>query len=87
MALLADVIVGATPPPPSVTVRVKFCEAFGVTPFDAAIVKGYVPTKVVPAIVMSPLELSMLTPEGAPVSEKVIADEPLAVTWNVPPTP
>jgi hypothetical protein len=66
---------------------VKLREAFGATPFDAVIVKLCVPTEVVPAIVMSPLELLMLTPDGAPVSEKVIVGEPLALTWNVLPTP
>jgi len=38
-------------------------------------------------MVINPVELSMLTPEGAPESEKLIGAVPVAVTWNVLPVP
>jgi len=47
----------------------------------------YVPTGTVPAIVITPLELSILTSDGAPLSEYEIGVVPVAVTWNEPPVP
>lgn len=49
------------------TVSVKLCEAEGL--WLAVTVKVCVPTAVVPAMVISPVVLFMLTPVGWPVSE------------------
>ena len=48
------------------TVSVKLCVAFGLVPFAAVTVKVYVPPAVVAAIVISPVPLFMLTPDGCP---------------------
>jgi len=84
LALFLLVIAGATGV--VTTVSVKSCDASGGVPLPAVIVKVYVPTGTIPAaIVISPLELSMLTPVGAPFNEYVTGVVPVAVTWNVPP--
>ncbi|GHV94103.1 hypothetical protein AGMMS50293_04230 [Spirochaetia bacterium] len=56
-------------------------------PFVAVIVKWCSPTAVVPAMVISPVELLIDTPVGCPIKEYVIGIVPVAITWKVPPTP
>ena len=57
-------------------------------PLAAVIVNEYDPAGTVLAIVITPLELSILTPDGAALlNEYVIGNVPVAITWNVPPTP
>ena len=65
VVLLGEVIVGAIAM--ASTVNVKLCVALGLTALEAVIVKVCSPTTVVPAIVIRPVELFMLTPVGAPV--------------------
>ncbi|GHV94105.1 hypothetical protein AGMMS50293_04250 [Spirochaetia bacterium] len=84
-AVLAEVMDGTTKG--AVTVRVKPCRASGSVPFAAPIVKLYSPTAIVPAIVISPVELLIDTPVGCPLKEYVIGIVPVAVTWKVPPVP
>jgi hypothetical protein len=50
----------------SVTVSVKYCVASGDIPLLTVIVNEYVPTGIVPAIVIVPLVLLILTSVGAP---------------------
>src|SRR6266545_4065015 len=77
------------------TVRVKLCVAFGVTPLFAVMVIGYVPPvpgSGVPASVAVPsLLLTKVTPPGsAPVSLMFIdapVGKPVVVTVNVPAVP
>src|SRR6266542_2234124 len=90
VALLALVMAGGW-----LTVRVKLCVAFGVTPLFAVMVIGYVPPvpgSGVPASVAVPsLLLTNVTPLGsAPVSLMLIdalVGKPVVVTVNVPATP
>src|SRR6266545_6032892 len=90
VVLLALVMAGAW-----LTVRVKLCVAFGVTPLFAVMVIGYVPPvpgSGVPASVAVPsLLLTNVTPLGsAPVSLMHIdapVGKPVVVTVNVPATP
>src|SRR6266436_1111818 len=81
----ALVIVGGWP-----TVSVKFCVAFGVTPFCAVNVMANVPDAVgVPLSVPVPLPLSRnVTPLGkAPLSVMLGVGDPVVVTVNVPAAP
>jgi len=65
------------------TVSVKLCVAFGLMPFEAMIVIGYVPPVLAAGVPeRTPAELRV-TPDGRlPVSEKVGVGYPLAVTAN-----
>src|SRR5258707_11453879 len=84
-AEFALVIAGA-----SFTVSVKFCIAFGLTPFCAVNVMTNVPVAVgVPLSVPVPLPLSRnVTPAGkAPLSVMLGVGNPVAVTLNVPAAP
>ena len=68
--------------------RVKFCVAFGETPFDAVIAMAYVPP--VPAAgvpLRKPAELRVTPLGSAPVSLNVDAGKPLAATVNDPADP
>ena len=74
------------------TVRVKVCESFGVTPLLAVIVRVVVPAgvAVVLAIVAVPSVLSVkVTPVGncVGVSVRVAIGNPVVVTLNVPAVP
>jgi len=63
LLLFELVIAGATGA--GVTVRLKVCVASGGTPLLTVIVKVYVPADIVPAIVIVPVVLSILTSDGA----------------------
>jgi hypothetical protein len=78
VVLVALVIAGGV-----VTVSKKFCVSFGRTPFCADKVIGKIPlVEGVPP--RTPVTMSNVTPIGnAPVSVKVAAGKPLAVTVNV----
>jgi hypothetical protein len=80
--LFAEVIEGG-----AVTVNVNDCVAFGETPLFAVTVNVCAPDAVVEAIVITPVDGSIVTPAGAPVSEYAIVASPVAVTVNVPPAP
>ena len=65
------------------TSSVKVCVAWVPKPFEAFTVKLWLPATVVLAIEIKPL-LSMVTPVGSPVSEKVLAGgAPVVFTWKV----
>jgi len=84
--LTAETLTGAGAP----TVRVKAWLAGGATPFEAAMVMGYVPlAAAVPDSMAVPLALSVkVTPEGrAPVSLIAEAGMPVVVTVNLLNTP
>jgi len=75
-----------------VTVNVKFCVVLcGITagfPVVAVITKVYEPAVTEGAKVITPFELTILTPDGGlPDNENVIGDVPVAITVNVPPMP
>jgi len=70
-----------------ITVSVKDCVALCGAPLLAVMVKTCAPSAAVAAIVMTPLELFMVTPEGAPVSVNATGAALVAVTWKVPPVP
>src|SRR5258708_39955664 len=85
VVVFALVIVGAW-----FTVSVKFCVAFGLTPFCAVKVIGNVPGAVgVPLSVPVPLPLSRnVTPAGkVPLSVMIGVGIPVVVTLNVPKAP
>jgi len=65
------------------TSSVKVCVNGVPKPFEAFTVKLWLPATVVLAIEIKPV-LSMVTPDGAPVSEKVLAGgAPVVFTWKV----
>jgi hypothetical protein len=64
LLLLMLVIAGVTGA--SVTISVKSCFASGNTPLLTVIENAYVPVGIVPAIVIMPFVLLMLTSVGAP---------------------
>jgi hypothetical protein len=67
-------------------VRVKFWVALGETPFEAVIVIGKLPvTDAVP--LRAPVELNVTPPGSAPISLKVGAGKPVAVTLKDPNVP
>jgi len=82
--LLALVMAGAW-----FTVSVKACVAFGATPFAAVKVMGYVPPVFAAGVPLStPVETLNVTPLGSvPLSLRVGAGKPEAVTVNVPAVP
>jgi hypothetical protein len=83
VVLLALVMAGAW-----LTVRTKFCVAFGKMPFEAVIVMGYVPP--VPALGVPPSTPAgvNVTPLGrVPLSVNVGVGKPVAVTVNDPAVP
>jgi len=57
------------------------------TELPAVTVNVYVPAATEPAIVITPVELFIVTPVGAPVNENAMGSVPVAVTGNVPPVP
>ena len=70
------------------TVNVKFWVAFGETPFEAVMVIGYVPPVFAAGVPLSTPADERVTPLGsAPVSLKVVAGKPVAVTVNDPAVP
>src|SRR5207302_2952102 len=78
VVLFALVMAGAW-----VTVNVKFWVAFGETPFEAVMVIGYVPPVFAAGVPLSTPADERVTPLGsAPVSLKVVAGKPVAVTVN-----
>src|SRR5258707_4218532 len=79
-------VVGAA----GLTVSVKFCSPFGLTPFCAVNVMTNVPDAVgVPLSVPVPLQLlRTVTPAGkVPLSIMLVVVNPLVYTLNVPPAP
>ena len=70
------------------TVSVKLCVAFGLTPFCAVNVSGYVPLVPAAGVPLNNPPVVNVTPAGsAPVSLKVGAGDPVAVAVNVPELP
>jgi hypothetical protein len=70
------------------TVSVKLCVAFGLTPFCAVNVSGYVPLAPAAGVPLSTPPVVNVTPAGsAPVSLNVGAGDPVAVAVNVPRLP
>src|SRR5262249_39023773 len=84
VVLLAEVMAGAW-----FTVRVKFCTAFGGTPFDAVNGIGYVPPVRAAGVPDSTfVDVLNVTPAGrVPASVIVGVGFPVAVTVNDPATP
>src|SRR5947209_2468398 len=85
-------VLSATASGAATTLKVKLCDAFGGTPFDAVIVTGYTPPLApegVPASVAVPSPLSVkLTPAGSgPDSDNDGAGTPVVATVNVPEMP
>jgi len=71
-----------------VTVNLKFWVAFGEMPFEAVMVIGYVPPVFAAGVPLSTPADERVTPLGsAPVSLKVGAGKPVAVTVNDPADP
>src|SRR5437870_5783148 len=67
------------------TVSVKFCVAFGLTPLLAVIVKVYVPPDPTAGVPLRTPVALKVTPLGrVPVTLKVGVGKPLAVTVKVP---
>ena len=70
------------------TVRVKLCVALGDTPLAAAMVIGYEPPVPAAGVPLRTPPALKVTPDGkAPVSLKVGAGKPVAVTLNDPAVP
>ena len=82
-ALLALVMADAW-----LTINVKLCVALGETPFAAVMVMGYVPPVFAAGVPLRTPAALRVTPLGsAPVSLKVGAGKPVAVTVNEAPVP